>query len=77
MDLKAGGVLEYDQTSDSITRFDLVAHGPYQKGERPAQIGFHFDLAGKVAQDGVPPWHVARHVIHGGKLLATPYFTGK
>lgn len=65
LDLKVDGVLRYDRASKEITQFDLVAYGPYMKGGRPAEMGFHFQLTGDEAADGVPPWAVDRHHLYG------------
>jgi len=65
LDLKAHGVLRYDAARQAITQFDLVAYGPYSKGGRPAEIGFHFRLTGPEAADCVPPWAVDRQHLYG------------
>lgn len=63
--LKTEGVLRYDPARQEITHLDLVAFGPYVKAGRPAEIGFHFRLAGAEAADGVAPWAVDRHHLYG------------
>ena len=65
LDLRAEGVLRYDRAKQEITQFDLVVYGPYSKGGRPSEIGFHFHLTGDEAADGVPPWAVDRHHLYG------------
>ncbi len=65
LDLKAAGVLRFDRARQEITQFDLVVYGPYSKDGRPSEIGFHFQLTGDEAADGVPPWAIDRHHLYG------------
>lgn len=65
LDLRLAGVLRYDKERDEITQFDLVARGPYLKGGRPAEFGFHFRLTSAEAADNVPPWAMDRHHLYG------------
>ena len=74
LDLRLAGVLRYDKVRDEITQFDLVAHGPYLKGGRPAKFGFHFRLSGAEAADNVAPWAMDRHHLYGDYPT---YYTGK
>ena len=74
LDLKAGGVLRYNRAKQEITQFDLVVYGPYLKDGRPSEIGFHFQLTGDEAADGVPPWAVDRHHLYGDYPT---YYTSK